>query len=411
MFKNDSPENIFDKESEVISDLYMEDFGFDALGNKSSSHADFIMQADAHPDQTNEDPSGYIEQLLYSSKIINKPDDGCKDLNDLKYSEKSADLIKKPVMKVKAAWKLTSSELEFIDQLSTKDLERHSKDKRFSCIDTDKYRAWEHIHKHSNILNISENEMAFKEIVSLKKTQNLFIKKGSLSIADTALSIAEPETASDTLSIFSKSKKSVKISPSLVNKRVIRMFLRHFKTTIDKGLKAMNVNLAKQAPKMSKALFNELVITFMDRYFEDRLDLLNEEQVDKIIQSLSLILLKDRYSYFKNKNWAQDKIIEDLDFEELWNLAYNPNYEKTLKFLSQEGNAVLYAFFFLVEWQQLALNSSEAFCYKEASQLEETKVLFFQMHELYNESIVFAPKQLQKSINDEVNIYLKEIDL
>lgn len=93
---------------------------------------------------------------------------------------------------------------------------------------------------------------------------------------------------------------------------------------------------------MSKASFNELIITFMDRYFENRLDLLDEQQIDKIIQSLSLILLKDRYCYFKNKNWVQDKITADLDFDELSNLAYNPNYEKTLRFISQEGNAVLY---------------------------------------------------------------------
>ena len=79
----------------------------------------------------------------------------------------------------------------------------------------------------------------------------------------------------------------------------------------------MNIYLTKQASKMSKTAFNELIITFMDTYFENRLDLLDEKQVDMMIQSLSLILLKDRYTYFKNKNWAQEKITEDLDFEEL----------------------------------------------------------------------------------------------
>lgn len=411
MFKNDLSENYIGKDSDVMSYLYMEENGFDDLGDNCMADADWVKLSASNQNERSDNLSLYLNELMYSESKINKPVDGCKDSNNMNNSESSSNLIKEPAKKAKAVWRLTSSELEFFDQLYVKELEKQPISKRFSCIDTDKSRAWEHIHKHSNNLNISENEKALSEIISLKKTQNLYLKKGSISIADTASSFADPETASDTLSNCSKIKKSVKISPSSVNKRIIRMFLRHYKTTLEWGIKSLNVNLSKQAWRMSKASFNELIITFMDRYFENRLDLLDEQQIDKIIQSLSLILLKDRYCYFKNKNWVQDKITADLDFDELSNLAYNPNYEKTLRFISQEGNAVLYWLFFLLESQRLALKSSEAFCYKEASQLEETKVLFFQMHELYNESIAFAPKQLQKTINDEVNQYLKEIDL
>lgn len=162
---------------------------------------------------------------------------------------------------------------------------------------------------------------------------------------------------------------------------------------------------------MSKELFNELIITFMDKIFEDTLDLLDEKHVDRIIQSLSVLFIKDRYSLYKRNKWTFGAISDDLEFEEISQLAYNPNYERTLKYLSNEGNSMLYAYFFLTECRQIVLNSSEAFCFKDASQLEETKVIFFQMHELYNESIAFVSKPLQKIINDEVNNYLREIDL
>ena len=162
---------------------------------------------------------------------------------------------------------------------------------------------------------------------------------------------------------------------------------------------------------MSKALFDELVITYMDVIFGDTLDMLDENKVDKIIQSLSTILLKDRHSYYEGKNWKIGEIAQGLDFDEVKQLAYSPSYEKTLKYISQEGNSVLYVYFFLTEWRKLVQNTSDSFCYKEASQIEETKVLFFQMHELYNESIAFVSKPLQKIINDEVNECLRDIDL
>ena len=105
------------------------------------------------------------------------------------------------------------------------------------------------------------------------------------------------------------------------------------------------------------------------------------------------------------------KITDDLKFDEVMRLASSPNYEKILKYIMQEGNSVLFSYFFLTEWRQLVLNTPESVCYKESSHIDETKVLFFQMHELYNESIAFVSKPLQKIINDEVNNYLREIDL
>ena len=84
-------------------------------------------------------------------------------------SESSTNLIKEKKKKESAASRLTSSELEFFEQLSTNDLNKKQKDKRFSNINTDKCRAWEHIHKHSNNINISEDDNTFNEIMKLKK--------------------------------------------------------------------------------------------------------------------------------------------------------------------------------------------------------------------------------------------------
>lgn len=210
-------------------------------------------------------------------------------------------------------------------------------------------RAWELLHKYSNNLNISENWYALRQILRVKKNQNLFRKRTELSITDTVSSSFEPETASDTMSIKSRAKKSIKISPSLINKRVIRMFLRFFKTNLDEFFKTKNLNLIKDGSTMSKALFDELVITYMDVIFGDTLDMLDENKVDKIIQSLSTILLKDRHSYYEGKNWNIGEIAQGLDFDEVKQLAYSPSYEKTLKYISQEGNSVLYVYFFLTE--------------------------------------------------------------
>ena len=281
MFQSDADEEYWEKNDDAISNFYIEDIDV-IIDTEDKMWKQITLE-----ESTEKLANDFYEHLNKPSNY-KKLGDGTYDSNNMNISESSQNLIKDESMKDSAASKLTSSELEFFEQLSTDSIDKIQVEKRFKHIDTDKRRAWEHIHKYSNNIR---NDDTFKEILELKKKQNLYKRKEELSIADTASSIwePEPETASDTMTTKSKNKKSINVSPSLINKRIIRMFFRYYKTNIDWYFRSKNFNISDHGAKMSKALFKELVITFMDTIFENTLDLLDENQVDKILESLSII--------------------------------------------------------------------------------------------------------------------------
>lgn len=99
--------------------------------------------------------------------------------------------------------------------------------------------------------------------------------------------------------------------PYKVTQRIIRIFRKHFKTIFEKYLKHQKITFNREAKRMSKQVFNEHLISFMDEVFSDQLDLVDEEDlVESILNALSLLVLKDRHN-------KKDKLTEDIDFSEI----------------------------------------------------------------------------------------------
>ena len=153
---------------------------------------------------------------------------------------------------------------------------------------------------------------------------------------------------------------------------------------------------------MPKEKFLDLIVSWMDETFESSLELLDDSTADNLITSLSLLVLKER----SKKKLG---VAADLDFTELNELLYWSTSKKSIDFFSQNQNAFLYVFFFLLECRQMVKDSSQSMWCMNATQKDEALILFCQMHEMYNEFITFAPKECQKTINNEVNQTLKDI--
>ena len=137
-------------------------------------------------------------------------------------------------------------------------------------------------------------------------------------------------------------QKTTIIPPHRVEIKILRAFRKEYKTLFEKNLKQQKVNFARQVKKMSKELFEDHLLTFIDETFKNLIDLLDEDTIHLLIQSMSLLVLKDRHK-------KKDKVMEGLDFSELNELLDKPNTRKTVLFFSQKQNALLYVFFFLME--------------------------------------------------------------
>mmetsp|Transcript_26169 Transcript_26169/g.26044 ORF Transcript_26169/g.26044 Transcript_26169/m.26044 type:complete len:106 (+) Transcript_26169:284-601(+) len=97
---------------------------------------------------------------------------------------------------------------------------------------------------------------------------------------------------------------------------------------------------------MDRDTFNDFLIEFLDYYYPNILEKLDDEVLEKIMETMSLFILKQRHK----KNY---KITEGLDFEAWNSLVNQPKSEKFIQFFSLPENAFIYCFFFYKECKLL----------------------------------------------------------
>lgn len=260
-------------------------------------------------------------------------------------------------------------------------------------------RAWERIQKYSNILKIAEDkDLVINEIIKVKKNQNWggerFAQFYSPYLSDEAGN--EKETIPSGKYSFSSapiSSKVTKIFPYKIHQRIFRIMNKYYKTGFKKFTNKKRIN--------TKGFYDQL-IDYMDATFPDLLESVDEDTAELIMKTLSVFILKGKH----NKN---DEVTEDLDFDEWSDLIQLPSTSKTIHFFSRPENAFLYVWFFLKECKALAFAPNESSWCDRRVHKEEKIAIFYQMHELYNELIVFVQVSLQESINNQFNEYLKHI--
>eukprot|EP00343_Euplotes_focardii_P009959 CAMPEP_0205827290 /NCGR_PEP_ID=MMETSP0206-20130828/31486_1 /ASSEMBLY_ACC=CAM_ASM_000279 /TAXON_ID=36767 /ORGANISM="Euplotes focardii, Strain TN1" /LENGTH=93 /DNA_ID=CAMNT_0053128055 /DNA_START=497 /DNA_END=778 /DNA_ORIENTATION=- len=93
---------------------------------------------------------------------------------------------------------------------------------------------------------------------------------------------------------------------------------------------------------MTRDEFNDHLIGFLDSYYPDFLEKLEDYQLEKVMETMSLFILKDRHS-------KGHKITEGLEFTEWNNLVNKPKTSKFIEFFSRTENAFIYCFFFYNE--------------------------------------------------------------
>lgn len=129
-------------------------------------------------------------------------------------------------------------------------------------------------------------------------------------------------------------KKTV-VYPSRLQQRIFRMFRKCFKLAFEAFMKEKGVIFNRVAKDMSQDAFNEYLIEFLDFYYPSLLEKLEEDVLEKVMETMSLFILKDRHK----KNY---KITEGLDFEAWNNLVNRPKSEKFIEFFSLPENSFIY---------------------------------------------------------------------
>lgn len=269
-------------------------------------------------------------------------------------------------------------------------------------------RAWEVIQKNSNQLH-KEPQKVLDQIMKAKRNQNWGGERMRGSKIYTASRICNMERDTIPSSQCSQASNTTgdtvtKVYPFKLNQKIIRILRKHYKNLFEKYLKQNNVVFNRAAKNMKKEKFDDFLLSMMDELFVDHLDALDENTVESLMTSLSTIVLKERYK-------KKEDIVKDLDFTELNELLSNTTSKRTMLYFSKKENAFLYIYFFLLECKQLVAKPSDSCWCKNSTQVDEALVLFYQMHELYNEVIPFAPTECQAAINNAVNKYLKDIVL
>jgi hypothetical protein len=206
-------------------------------------------------------------------------------------------------------------------------------------------RAWEKIQKVSKLLKTPHRSLVIQEIIKAKRTQNCggdrFIKRHS---AAPTVQTGDKDTIPSSKNSLSLSvdQKVSKIYPYKVHQKIFRFFRKYFKTQFETFLKGKKVVFNRVVKKMSQDDFNSHLIDFMDEYFPNMIEELNEATVEKIMETLSIFILKDRHK-------KKEPVSEGLQFDEWNDLVELPNVSKTIHFFGRSENAFLYAFFFLKE--------------------------------------------------------------
>lgn len=268
-------------------------------------------------------------------------------------------------------------------------------------------RAWEVVQKKSEQIDTKLIDNVLEDVTRAKVVQN---KSGHRCKRSNIYSThyddsQDKHTVPSSKDSDSGSAPKTHVYPCKFEQKILRNFRKHYKKLFEEYFKKNNHgNFNRKAKSMSAQTFQEILISFMDELFGEYLEFVEEETIEQIIKALSILLLKERYK-------KKEAITEGLDFSEWNDLTLVPNSKKTIHFFSRKENAFLYAFYFMMECEQLVVEPKDAWCCRNSTQIEEALMWFYQMHELYNLAIPFAPVGCQQTVNGEVNQYLKDIVL
>lgn len=144
-----------------------------------------------------------------------------------------------------------------------------------------------------------------------------------------------------------------KIYPSKLSQKIVRILRKHYKSLFEKHLKQSNVVFNRAAKSMKKEKFDDYLLSLMDELFINHLDAIDEDTVEKLMNSLSTMILKERYK-------KKEDIVNGLDFTDLNDLLCNTTSKKTMLYFSKKENAFLYIYFFLLECKQLVERPSDS---------------------------------------------------
>jgi len=98
---------------------------------------------------------------------------------------------------------------------------------------------------------------------------------------------------------------------------------------------SQGIKFNRVAKKMTSNEFNDHLLAFLDSYYPEFLEKLDDKVLEKVMETMSLFILKDRH----NKGY---KITEGLDFSEWNSLVNHPKVTKFMEFFSRPENAFIY---------------------------------------------------------------------
>lgn len=279
-----------------------------------------------------------------------------KDSNTDRYSEVNGGIHDMPkIIKPDCYMNLDN---EFHDALFNLEPERI---KKFSDLNKCKNtRAWEVIQNNSNKTYLLQNEKVLDHVIKAKKTQNCGGERSRKSKVYAVNRVCNMERDTIPSSQYSQashpiSERVSKVYPHRVGQKIMRIYRKYYKTLFDQYLKKQKIVFNRVAKTMKKEKFEDLLINFMDELFAEHLENIDEETIEKLMASLSVLILKDRHK-------KKEDIISELDFTEWNDLVDSPNAKKSVLYFSKKENAFLYTFFFMLECKQLVEKSSESCC-------------------------------------------------
>ncbi|CAI2384339.1 unnamed protein product [Moneuplotes crassus] len=266
----------------------------------------------------------------------------------------------------------------------------------------DKYdgeRAWKKIYQLSSHLQKCSREELISYVARIKKNQNM---RGSKR--NDCSSQRTPDSSLFEYKAPILSSKSSIVYPCRLQQRIFRMFWKCFKLDFEEFLKTKNIIFNRVAKDMSQDTFNDFLIEFLDYYYPNILEKLDDEVLEKVMETMTLFILKDRH----RKDY---KITEGLDFESWNSLVNKPKSEKFIEFFSLPENSFIYCFFFYKECKYLVEDPRNSVCRKNSKDSKESLSLFNQMHELFNEFQIFIPSEVRQEIAESTALYLQRIRL
>jgi hypothetical protein len=206
-------------------------------------------------------------------------------------------------------------------------------------------RAWEVVQENSEQIDTKYIDDVLEDVSRAKKLQNMNgcrsrgSKVYSMEIDDFHDKVTLPSSKCSQ----SEAPQKYHVYPSKFEQRILRNFRKHYKKMFEEYFKKnIKGEFNRKAKTMTSQAFQEVLVSFMDELFGEYLEFVEEEAIEQIIKTLSIMLLKERHK----KNEA---VTEGLDFSEWNDLTLTPNSKKTTHFFSRKENAFLYAFYFMME--------------------------------------------------------------